>query len=206
MWYDEHTNAVIKTPREITRNGMVYPRQIFRRWSKSELAELGIRPARVEAPDSRYYKTCAENYNLDGDECVISYDSSEKDVEELKKELVWKVKKNVGSTLSSSDWMVLRATDGGTAMTDSWITYRNEVRRHGNALEAGIESFASVEAVRNFQNHSVTEVRYIAVSDEEGNKSPGEEKEEVQRIVDKTYWDWPVSPDAEADPYHVEYK
>jgi hypothetical protein len=95
--------------------------------------------------------------------------------------------------------------DGGTAMTDEWKTYRNEVRQHGNALEAGVEAFASVDAVRNFQNHPVTEVRYTSTYDEEGNETIGPETKELDRTVDKTNWGWPVAPDAEADPYHVEY-
>lgn len=206
MWYDEHASAVIKTPREINRNGTVYPRQIFRRWSKPELAELGIRPARIETPDRRYFNTGAENYNLVGDEWVITYNSSEKDVELLKSQLIEKIKANVGSVLSGSDWRVLREADGGTAMTAEWKAFRNEVRLHGNTLEVGIESFASVQAVKNFQNHQVVEVRYKSTYDDEGNEVIGPETEELNRTVDKTYWDWPVAPDAVADPYHVEYK
>ena len=96
--------------------------------------------------------------------------------------------------------------DGGTAMTDEWKTYRNEVRQHGNALEAGVEAFASVDAVRNFQNHDVIEVRYLSTYDDDGNEVIGPETEEVDRTVDKTNWGWPEAPDAEADPRHVEYK
>ena len=43
-------------------------------------------------------------------------------------------------------------------------------------------------------------------NDNDGNSSPGSETEEVNRVVDKTYWDWPVAPDAIPDPYHVEWK
>ena len=205
MWYSE-TFGVIKTPRPISLNGINHPQNIFRLWSKPALAELGIRPARVETPDQRYYNTGRENYELIGAEWVISYDTTEKDVEQLKEQIVQKISSHVGSLLSPSDWRVIREMDGGTAMTDEWKTYRNEVRAHGNSLESGVESFASLQAVKNFQNHEVVEVRYTSTYDGEGNETIGPETEDVNRTVDKTYWDWPVSPDAEADPYHVEYK
>ena len=205
MWYSE-TLGMIRTPVELTINGSTYPRQIFRQWSKPKLAELGIRPARIETPDVRYYNTGAESYNLIGEEWVVTYATTEKDVESLKAQLIEKIKAHVGSTLNSSDWRVLREADGGTAMTDEWKTYRNAVRLHGNTLEVGIESFASVQAIKNFQNHEVIEVRYVVVYDNEGNSSPGSETEEINRVVDKTYWDWPVAPDAIPDPYHVEWK
>ena len=205
MWYSE-TFGVIKTPRELTISGVTHPRQIFRKWSKPELAELGIRPARIETVDQRYYNTGSESYNLVGEEWVISYAATERDVASLKEGLIQKIKSNVGSVLSASDWRVLREADGGTAMTEDWKTYRNAVRLHGNTLEVGIESFASVQAVKNFQNHEVVEVRYTSTYDEEGNETIGPETEDVNRVVDKTYWDWPVAPDAVADPHHVEYR
>jgi len=205
MWYSE-TFGVIKTPRELTISGVRYPRQIFLKWGKPELSELGIRPARVEVPDKRYYNTGAENYDLVEDEWVISYATTEKDVEQLKEQLVDKIKVHVGSVLASSDWRVIREVDSGVPMSEAWKSFRNEVRLHGNTLETGIESFASVQAVKNFQNHEVIEVRYTSTYDDEGNETIGPETIELERTVDKTYWDWPVSPDAEADPYHVEYK
>jgi len=205
MWYSE-TYGVIKTPRELTISGSTYPRQIFRKWSKPALAEIGIRPARVETPDSRYYNTGAESYDLIGNEWVITYAATEKDVETLKTQLIDKIKTHVGLTLVSSDWRVIREMDGGTAMTDEWKTYRTAVRLHGNTLETGIESFASVQAIKNFQNHDVIEVRYTSTYDEDGNETIGPETRELNRTVDKTYWDWPVAPDATPDPHHVEYK
>ena len=70
-------------------------------------------------------------------------------------------------------------------MTDVWKTYRNEVRAHGNSLESGVESFASLQAIKNFQNHDIIEVRYVDVAG-----SPGTDTEDINRTVDKTYWGW----------------
>lgn len=204
MWYSE-TFGTIKTPRALTVEGIKHPSNIFRVWSSQELADIGIYPARIEAPDSRYWNTGAESYTLTDGEYVISYDTTEKDVEFLKTQVIGKIKANVGALLAPSDWMVIRAADGGTAMPEAWTTYRNEVRAHGNSLENGVEAFASVQAVKNFQNHEVQEERYLSTYDDEGVETIGPDTYIIDRIVDKTYWGWPTAPDAVADPYHVRY-
>ena len=204
MWYSE-THSLIKTPRGITVNGIQHPASIFRKWSKPELLAIGIAPARVDVPDSRYFNTGKESYTFTDGEWVISYESKEKDVEQLKEQLISKISAHVGSLLSSSDFRVLREADGGSAMTDGWRTYRNEVRAHGNSLESAVEAFASVEAIRRFQNAEVQEERYLSTYDDEGVETIGPETETVTRTVDKTHWGWPTAPDAEVDKYHVRY-
>jgi len=204
MWYSE-TFGTIKTPRALTVNGIQHPSNIFRAWSKAELLGIGIAPARVEVPDSRYYNTGAESYTFTDGEWVISYETTEKNVDDLKEDLIEKIKANVGALLSSSDWMVVRQADGGKAVPEAWATYRSEVRTHGNSLESGVEAFASLDAIKNFQNHEVQEERYLSTYDEEGNETITRNTETVTRTVDKTYWGWPEAPDAEADPYHVRY-
>ena len=204
MWYSE-TFGTIKTPRALTVNGIQHPSNIFRAWTKPELLAIGIAPARVDVPDSRYYNTGAESYTFTDGEWVISYDTTEKNVDDLKASLIAKIKAHVGALLSPSDWRVIREADGGTAMTDEWKTYRNEVRQHGNALEAGVEAFASLDAIKNFQNHEVQEERKLSTYDDAGVETIGPETETHDRTVDKTIWGWPEAPDAEVDPYHVRY-
>ena len=204
MWYSEKFGT-IKTPRALTVDGVQHPANIFRAWSKAELLGIGIAPARVEVPDSRYYNTGAESYTFTDGEWVISYETTEKNVDDLKADLIAKIKAHVGALLAPSDWMVIRQADGGKAIPEAWATYRSEVRTHGNSLESGVEAFASLDAVRNFQNHAVQEERKVSTYDDEGNETIGPETETVDRTVDKTYWGWPTAPDAEADPYHVRY-
>ena len=208
MWYSE-TIGTIKTPRALTVDGVQHPSNIFRAWSAEELEAIGIYSLEIVAPDSRYYDTGAENFekksrrNPDGtfaggaDYYELTYDTTEKNVEVLKSNLISKIKANTGVLIAPSDWMVIRATDGGTAMPNDWATYRSEVRAHGNSLENGVEAFASLQAVKNFQNHEVQEERKVSLDSDETII--------VDRVVDKTYWNWPTAPDAVADPYHVRY-
>ena len=203
MWYSE-TIGSIRTPRALTVDGVQHPSNIFRAWSAEELEAIGIYSLEIVTPDSRYYNTGAENFekksrrNPDGtyaggaDYYELTYDTTEKNVDDLKSDLIFKIKENTGVLIAPSDWMVVRAADGGTA-----TTYRNEVRAHGNALESSLDSFASVQAVKNFQNAEVQEERKVSLD--------SDETVIVDRTVDKTYWNWPAAPDAVADPYHVRY-
>ena len=204
MWYSE-TLGVIKTPRPISKDGIQHPRNIFRLWSKEALANIGIRPARVVTPDSRYFNTGAESYDLVDGEWVISYATTDKDVDQLKTSMKAKVKSIASSTLAHSDWMTHRESDGGTAMSADWNTYRSDVRAMSNTKESEIDALTDMDSVKAFQNHPVTEVRYGStyVDDEE---VVGPETESYNREVDKSIWGWPVAPDAEADPYHVRYE
>jgi len=209
MWYSE-TFGTIKTPRALTVNGIQHPSNIFRAWTKPELLAIGIAPARVDVPDSRYYNTGAESYTFTDGEWVISYASTEKDVADLKESLIEKIRANVGSLLAPSDWRVLREVERVAAgiktnTDDGWGVYRSDVRAHGNSLESEIEAFVSVDDVRNFQNHEVQEERRIEVTDDKGVTTISDKTETVNFTVDKTYWEWPESPDAEADPLHVRY-
>ena len=205
MWHSD-TLGVIRTPKEITVNGVTHPRQIFRQWSKAQLAEIGITPARVETPDQRYYNTGAETLTLVDGETVISYAGTEKNVGDLKTQIVSQIKSYVSSTLSSSDWRVIRAQEGYKVAGQDWTDYRSAVRDHGNALEVEVNAITDMDGVKAFQNHAVTEVRYKSTYDAEGKETIGPETEDVNRSVDKANWNWPSAPDAVTDPYHVSYK
>ena len=208
MWYSE-TIGTIKTPRALTVDGIKHPSNIFRAWTAEELEAIGIYSLEIVVPDSRYYDTGAENFekksrrNPDGtfaggaDYYELTYDTTEKNVDNLKSDLISKIKEHTGVLIAPSDWMVIRSADGGTAMPADWTTYRSEVRAHGNSLENGVEAFASLQAVKNFQNHEVQEERKVSLDSDETII--------VDRVVDKTYWNWPTAPDAVADPYHVRY-
>ena len=151
MWHSD-TLGVIRTPKEITVNGVTHPRQIFRKWSKAELAELGITPARVETPDQRYHNTGAETLTLVDGETVISYSTTDRDVDQLKTSMKEKVKSIASSSLASSDWMQHREAEGGTAMSADWKTYRANVRVTSNIKEGEIDALADLDAIKLYES------------------------------------------------------
>ena len=149
MWHSD-TLGVIRTPKEITVDGVTHPRQIFRKWSKAELAELGITPARVVTPDQRYHNTGAETLTLVDGETVISYATTDRDVDQLKTSMKEKVNQIASSTLAKSDWMRIREEDGGTSMPSDWKTYRSDVRAASNTKETEIDALADLDAIKAY--------------------------------------------------------
>ena len=207
MWYSP-SHGLIKSPRAIVKDGIQHPRQIFRLWSKAELANIGFHPARMSVADHRYYNTSGEEYNFDAatNEWVISYGSSPRNVDDLKKSMKEKVKSIASSTLAHSDWMTHRESDGGTAMSADWKTYRSDVRAMSNTKEAEIDALTDLDAIKAYQAHPIVEVRYTSTYDADGKETIGPGTESHNREVDKVTFGWPVAPDAEADPYHVRYE
>jgi hypothetical protein len=151
MWYSP-SHGLIKSPRAITKDGIQHPRQIFRLWSKAELANIGFHPARMSVADHRYYVTSGEEYTFDGstNEWVLSYGSSERNVDDIKKEMKAKVKSIASSTLSHSDWMTHRESDGGTAMPADWKTYRAAIRTESNDKETAIDALVDLDAIKAY--------------------------------------------------------
>ena len=151
MWHSD-TLGVIRTPKEITVNGVTHPRQIFRKWSKAELAELGITPVRVVTPDQRYHNTGAETLTLVDGETVISYATTDRDVDQLKISMKSKVKQIAASTLAQSDWMRIREEDGGATMPADWKTYRSDVRAASNTKETEIDALVDLDAIKLYES------------------------------------------------------
>ena len=151
MWYSP-SHGLIKSPRAIVKDGVQHPRQIFRKWSKAELANIGFHPARMSVADHRYYNTSGEEYNFDGatNEWVISYGSSAKNVDDIKKSMKAKVKSIASSTLAHSDWMTHRESDGGTAMPADWKTYRAAIRTESNDKETAIDALVDLDAIKAY--------------------------------------------------------
>jgi len=207
MWYSP-SHGLIKSPRAITKDGLQHPAQIFRLWSKAELANIGFHPARLSVADHRYYNTSDEEHNFDAatNEWVISYGSTPRDVDKIKESMKVKVKSIASSTLAHSDWMTHRESDGGTAMPADWKTYRADVRATSNTKEAEIDALADLDAVKAYQSDSIVEVRYISHHDSEGVETIGPDTESHSREVDKVVFGWPTAPDALPDPHHVRYE
>ena len=206
MWYSP-SHGLIKSPRAITKDGIQHPRQIFRLWSKEELADIGFHPARLSVADHRYYNTSGEEYNFDAatNEWVVSYGSSEKNVDDLKKSMKERVNSIASSTLAQSDWLRIREEDGGTTMPVAWKTYRADVRTTSNTKETEIDALADLDAVKAYQNDPIVEVRYTSTYDADGNEAIGPGTESHNREVDKVTFGWPNDPDY-TDPYHVRYE
>ena len=86
MWYVDSV-GLVKTPRGLTIDGIQHPRNIFRLWSKAELAAIGIKPASITSVDRRYNDTGELTWDTSGDEVVGTYATTAKNAADLKTEM-----------------------------------------------------------------------------------------------------------------------
>jgi len=193
---------IIRTPQSITINGITYPRNIMTRWSKAELADIGIKPYREVGVDSRYYWQGQATTEI-GDEVVVTYASTPRDVADLKKNMKALVKALAASKLAETDWMVVRAAEGGTAVPEAVTAYRAAVREASNTKEAEIEALADLDAVKAYEAKPYVEVRKVKHTAEDGTETYGPETEESNRQISMVTGGWPTDPLAEVDPAFV---
>ena len=210
MWY-VNSIGLVKTPRGLTIDGIQHPRNIFRLWSKAELAAIGIKPASITSVNSRYNNTGELTWDTSGAEAVGTYATTDKAVADLKTEMTTAVNTLASSLLVGSDWMHLREGDGGTAMPADWKTYRAAVRTSSNTKETEIDALADMDAVKAYEAHPVTYTRKTVTYDGDGNPSYGSPNITTDTTVNKVNWteegghadSWPTAPDHTADPSFV---
>lgn len=210
MWYVDGV-GLIKTPRGITKDGVQHPRNIFTQWSKSDLAAIGIKPASITAVDSRYYDTGELTWDTSGAEAVGTYATTAKSTASLKANMVQEVNSIASSNLTQSDWMSIRAADGGTAIPSAWATYRTALRTTANAKETAINALADLDAIKAYHAHPVTYTRKTGTTDSEGVTTWAAPNITTDTTVNKVSWtelgshadSWPTSPDHAADPSFV---
>ena len=207
MWYVDSV-GLVKTPRGLTISGIQHPRNIFTHWTKAELAAIGIKPASITAVDTRYKNTGELTWDTTGAEAVGTYATTAKDVAALKTEMAASVNSQASSILAQSDWLTIRAADGGTAIPAAWATYRTAVRTTANAKETEINALADLNAVKAYEAHPVT---YTRKTYDDAAKTWGSPNVITNTTVNKVNWteegghadSWPTSPDHTADPSFV---
>jgi len=210
MWYVDSV-GLVKTPRGLTIDGIQHPRNIFTLWSKAELAAVGIKPAGITAVDTRYKNTGELTWNTSGAEAVGTYATTDKVAADLKTEMKASVNSNASSILAQSDWMSIRAADGGTAVPSAWATYRTALRTIVNAKETEIDALADMDAVKAYEAHPVTYTRKTGTTDAEGVTTYAAPNITTDTTVNKVNWtelgghadSWPTAPDHTADPSFV---
>lgn len=197
MWI--YNDQVIKTPKTMVVDGITYPRQIFK--DTDTLTALGITPYSEESINERYYwkgtKTVDENGHA-------TFATTEKDVDTLKEDMIRKVKNAVSTRLASTDWMVIRATEGGTAVPSDVTTYRAGIRTEGNTKETEIDALTTIDEIIAYEGASFTEVRKVGIYDDDGNRTGWEAENRSSTVsIDKCTYFTSVDPLAEVDESFV---
>lgn len=203
MWSQVSGDKVLRTfanPTTIIIDEVTYPRQVF--MDKVKLKSFGILPYREESIDQRYYYSGAVSYAIGEDEVVGTYAKTNKDVDQLKKEMLPRVNQAASSMLSRDDWQVIREAEGGTAMNDALKKYRSDVRTESNAKVIEIGKLNTLAEVIAYQNCPYIETRKQEIVADNGDVSYGDEYE-GERHIDLSVLYFSEDPLAKDDPSFV---
>ena len=166
---------ILTRPKALNIGGTQYPSNIFSMWSNSELATIGIVPVTIDntnLKDKEYYINTNQSfaYNTETGVATASYGTAtakaiadtlytaqdetdglgtEGEVRTRGLKTLYKEKINLqaAGNLQPTDWMVVRAAEGGTAVPSSITTKRAAVRTKANAMQAQIDAASDIDAL-----------------------------------------------------------
>ena len=198
MWY--FNGQIIKTPKVMVINDITHPKGIFR--DSTMLASLGIKPYRETRQDSRYYWDGAYSVDATGDEVVGTYAGTARDVATLKTGMLSKANSAVASRHKAIDWYWSRAAKGGTAVPSNIATYATALYSEHETIKTAINAITDLAGVMAYENKPHTETRKVAVYDDDGNVSYGDETYTATRHIDMCTH-FTANPTDEVDPAFV---
>lgn len=172
MWALVESNSITKTfnrPKGFTLGDIQYPASIFTLWSKSEKEAIGIYEIIVNGSNLKnqdYYINGAESLTWDSSAKTVTKtfaSAKAKTLADLKTAHKTNINSQAGSILQPTDWMVIRAQEGGTALPSDTKTKRAAVRTKANAMCVQIDAASDVDALAALYvyNDAETPVRPI---------------------------------------------
>jgi hypothetical protein len=167
MWALVESNSITKTfnrPKGFTLGDIQYPASIFTLWSTAEKEAIGLYEVindSTNVKDQAYYINGAESITWDSSAQTVtkSYASATakalNDVTDedgnVTRGLKYNHKEVINSqaagNLAPTDWMVVRAAEGGTAVPSDITTKRAAVRTKANEMCTAIDAVSDVDAL-----------------------------------------------------------
>ena len=176
MWALVESNNVTKVytrPKGLTIGDVNYPSNIFMLWSSSELEAIGIYAVVIDNSnfkDQEYYINTDQSFAFADGTVTASYgtatakaiadtlytaqdetDGLGTEGEVASRGLKYNYKQTInqqaGGLLQDTDWMVVRAAEGGTAVPSDITTWRAAVRTKANAMCTAIGNAADTDAL-----------------------------------------------------------
>ena len=176
MWAlveSDNVTKVYTRPKAITIGDINYPSNIFMLWSSSELEAIGIYEVVIDntnLKDKEYYINTNQSFDFADGVVTASYGvATAKPIDdvlftaqeetdglgtegEVKQSGIRKGHKDIinsqaGGLLQDTDWMVVRASEGGTAVPSDIATWRAAVRTKSNDMCTAIDGAADVDAL-----------------------------------------------------------
>jgi hypothetical protein len=166
---------ILTRPKALNIGDVKYPRNIFSMWTNAELAVIGIVPVTVDNTNFKnkeYYinTDMTYAYNTETGVATATYGTAtaraiadtlytaqdetdglgtegEVATRGLKYNHKQIINQQAAGLLQDTDWMIIRAADGGTAVPSSITTKRAAVRTKANAMQVQIDGAADVDAL-----------------------------------------------------------
>jgi len=153
-------------PKGFTLGDLQYPKDIFTKWSTSELEAIGIYEVVFDNSNFKnkyYYINTNPSYNFANDTVTASYGTATpKPHADLKIELIKDLKQQVAGLLSNTDWYITRNAEKSTAIPSAITTHRDAVRTKQASMET---------AITNASNTPALETLYTYTTDSDGVQS-----------------------------------
>ena len=176
MWALVESNNVTQVytrPKGLTIGDVNYPSNIFMLWSSSELEAIGIYEIVIDDSnfkDQEYYINTNQTFAFASSTVTATYGTAtalplddvlftaqnetdglgtEGEIKQygLKPQHKAVINSQAGGLLQDTDWMVVRAAEGGTAVPSDITTWRAAVRTKANAMRTAIGNAANVDAL-----------------------------------------------------------
>ena len=186
MWALVESNNVTQVytrPKGLTIGEVNYPSNIFMLWSSSELEAIGIYEIVIDNSnfkDQEYYINTNQTFAFADGVVTASYGvATAKPLDDI----LWQegdegmpegtsvgdvkqpgirqgykdtINAQAGGILQSTDWMVVRAAEGGTPVPSDISTWRAAVRTKSNDMCAMIDGAADVDALAALYTYTNT--------------------------------------------------
>ena len=176
MWALVESNNVTQVytrPKGLTIGDINYPSNIFMLWTSSELEAIGIYAVVIDNSnfkDPEYYDNTNQTFAFADGTVTASYGTAtarpldnvlftaqdetdglgtEGEVHQpgIRQGYIDTINQQAGGLLQETDWMVVRAAEGGTAVPSDITTWRAAVRTKANAMCTAIGNAADVDAL-----------------------------------------------------------
>jgi hypothetical protein len=179
---DNTINKILTRPKALSIGDVNYPANIFSMWTSAELEALKIYEVVVDNTNFKnqeYYINTNQSFAFADGVVTASYgtataraiadtlytaqdetDGFGTEGEVASRGLKYNHKETInqqaGALLQETDWMVIRAADGGTAVPSDITTKRAAVRTKANSMQAQIDGAADVDALAALYEYTNT--------------------------------------------------
>ena len=153
MWAlieDGNIEEIIGYPKGITVNNIQYSKDIFKVWSDSERAEIGIYPVTAGTKkDIDYYINGDPSYSWDADNSVVieSISNTARTLSTVKAEQTLILNNEASALIKPYFWLAERKVFADTDIPDAVTSYVGNVRTACSTATTNVSNASDVDAV-----------------------------------------------------------